>query len=100
MCREVLQGKDTEAHSEECSQEPEQLNTSQVLQVEYYKHIVTSNERRQRKLQKICDSQAQYNKEMTKQCKRKAEKKCSEFKVGDLVSIKIDEVGQSCPISS
>ena len=92
---EVLQGKDTEANSEECSQEPEQLNTSQVLQVEYYEQIV--NEKRQRRLQKKCDSQALYNEEMTKQCKSKAEKKCSKFKVGDLVLTKLMKLDKAAP---
>ena len=34
---------------------------------------------------------------MIKQCNKKDEKKCSEFKVGDVVSIKIDKVDKAAP---
>ena len=43
------------------------------------------------------NSQAQYNENMIKQCNTKDEKKCSEFKVGDVVSIKIDKVDKAAP---
>ena len=45
--REVSQNKDTEVYSEVCSQEPEPLNISQVLQVEHYEQ--TFNEECRRK---------------------------------------------------
>ena len=52
---------------------------------------------RQRKRQKICDSRAQYNEKMIKQCNKKAKKKCSELKVGHVVSIKNGGVDKAAP---
>ena len=94
---EKYHGTKTQGHSEDRSQEPEQLNTSKVLQVQHYEQ--TFNEERQRKQQKICyrSRLQQYNEKMIKQCNKKDEKKCSEIKVGDVVSIKIDKVDKAAP---
>lgn len=93
--REISQDKNTDTHSEDCSQEPEQLNTNQDLHVEH--HEQTLNDERQTKRQKICDSQAQYNEKMIKQSNKKAKKKSSDFKIDDVVSIKIDKVDKTAP---
>ena len=93
--REISQDKNTDTHSEDCSQEPEQLNTNQDLHVEH--HEQTLNDERQTKQQKICDSQAQYNEKMIKQSNKKAKKKSSDFKIDDVVSIKIDKVDKTAP---
>ena len=54
-------------------------------------------EERQKKQRKISKNQEAYNQKMVQQSKNKAEQKSSQFKVGDVVSIKIDKVDKPSP---
>ena len=47
----------------------------------------------------ISENQASYNEKMVQQSKKKADKKCSQFKVGDVISIKIKEVNKMTPFT-
>lgn len=55
----------------------------------------TSKEERQTKRLKISENQTKYNEKMVQQSQKKATKKCNQFKVGDVVSIKIDKVDKA-----
>ena len=55
----------------------------------------TPTEERQSKRLKISENQTKYNDKMVHQSQKKATKKCSQFKVGDVVSIKIDKVDKT-----
>ena len=60
-------------------------------------HDLSQPDERQRKRQKISENQEAYNKKMVEQSKKRAERKSSQFKVGDVVSIKIDKVDKPSP---
>ena len=66
-------------------------NASNTTEVEA-EHDLSQPEERQRKRRKITENQGAYNKRMVQQSKEKVEQKTSQFKVGDVVSIKIDKV--------
>ena len=55
-------------------------------------HDLSQPEERQRKRRKISKNQEAYNQKMVQQSKKKAKQKSSQFKVGDVVSIKIDSL--------
>ena len=65
---------------------------SEVTEVEQNE---TSKDERQRKRVKISENQTKYNKKMVQQSEKKSAKKCNQFKVGDVVSIKIDRVNKT-----
>ena len=60
-------------------------------------HDLSQPEEHQRKQQKISKNQEAYNQKMVQQSTKKAEQKSSHFKVGDVVSIKIDKVDKPSP---
>ena len=47
----------------------------------------------------ISENQASYNEKMVQQSKKKADKKCSQFKVRDVISIKINKVNNMTPFT-
>ena len=51
-----------------------------------------------RKRQKIIENQTKYNAAMVTQTKRKQEKKQPNFKVADMVAVKIDKVDKTSPL--
>ena len=53
----------------------------------------------QRKQTRISENQASYDEKMVQQSKKKDDKKCSQFKVGDVVSIKINKVDTMTPFN-
>ena len=77
--------EDPDAHLEE--------STSEIIEVE--DNNETSKDQRQRKRIKISENQTKYNKKMVQQSEKKSAKKCNQFKVGDVVSIKIDRVDKT-----
>lgn len=72
-------------------------NTPNSLEVE--ENDLAQTEECQRKWMRISENQASYNEEMVQQSKKKAEKKCSQFNVGDIVSIKINKVNKMTPFN-
>ena len=77
--------EDPDAHLEK--------STSEIIEVE--DNNETSKDQRQRKRIKISENQNKYNKKMVQQSEKKSAKKCNQFKVGDVVSIKIDRVDKT-----
>ena len=65
-------------------------NIPKSLEVE--ENDLAQTEEHQTKRMTISENQASYNEKMVQQSKKKANKKCSQFKVGDVVSIKINKV--------
>ena len=59
-------------------------NTPNSLEVE--ENDLAQTEERQRKQMRISINQASYNEKIMQQSKKKADKKCSQFKVGDVAS--------------
>ena len=101
--REVLQ-QNMEIMSETISVHVESPNhnlnqnaSKRSLEVEENDQV--STQERQRKRQKISENQARHNEKMVQQSKKKADKKSSQFKVGDVhvVSIKIEKVHKQSP---
>ena len=60
-------------------------------------HDLSQPEEHPRKWRKLSKNQDAYNQKMVQQSKKKAEQKSSQFKVGDVVSIKIDKVDKPSP---
>ena len=75
--------EDPDAHLEE--------STSEIIE----DNNKTSKDERHRKRIKISENQTKYNKKMVQQSEMKSAKKCNQFKVGDVVSIKIDSVDKT-----
>ena len=75
----------------------EQNLRKRSLEVHVEENDQAPTEERQRKRTTISENQARYNEKMVQQSKKKADKKSSQFKVGDVVSIKIDKVDKRSP---
>ena len=82
-------------HAESPKHNLNQNASKRSLEVEENDQV--STQERQRKRQKISENQARYNEKMVQQSKKKADKKSSQFKVGDVVSIKLEKVDKQSP---
>ena len=94
--REVLQ-QSIQITSEDRNHNLVQNPRKRSLEVHVEENDQAPTEERQRKRTKISENQARYNEKMVQQSKKKADKKSSQFKVGDVVSIKIDKVDKRSP---
>ena len=72
-------------------------NILNSLEVE--ENDLAQTEEHQRKRMTISENRASYNEKMVQQSKKKADKKCSQFKVEDVVSIKINKVNKMTPFT-
>ena len=72
-------------------------NIPNSLEVE--ENDLVQTEEHQRKRMTISENRASYNEKMVQQSKKKADKKCSQFKVEDVVSIKIKKVNKMTPFT-
>ena len=72
-------------------------NIPNSLEVE--ENDLVQTEEHQRKRMTISENRASYNEKMVQQSKKKADKKCSQFKVEDVVSIKINKVNKMTPFT-
>ena len=88
---EVLQ-QSIQITSEGPNHNLEQNPRKRSLEVHVEENDQAPTEERERKRTKISENQARYNEKTVQQSKKKADKKSSQFKVGDVVSIKIDKV--------
>ena len=94
--REVLQ-QSIQITSEGPNHNLEQNPRKRSLEVHAEENDQAPTEEWQRERTKISENQARYNEKMVQQSKKKADKKSSQFKVGDVVSIKIDKVDKRSP---
>ena len=91
---EIMSGT-ISVHAESPKHNLNQNASKRSLEVEENDQV--STQEWQRKRQKISENQARYNEKMEQQSKRKADKKSSQFKVGDAVSMKIEKVDKQSP---